>query len=72
MGGVRKAELNNLSDDEIKKLVEQETLDLMKLPEFKPDLFKIIRHNNAIPQYGVDSGVRFETIDYLQKETQGF
>jgi len=71
MGGVRKAELTNLSDEEIKKVVEKETLTLMKLPDFKPDLFKIIRYNNAIPQYGIDSGVRFETIDYLQEEHPG-
>ncbi len=71
MGGVRKSELTALSDDEIKEVIEKETVDLMKLPEFKPDLFKIIRHSNAIPQYGVDSGIRFDTIDYLQKEHPG-
>lgn len=71
MGGVRKAELTHLSDEEIKKVVEKETVDLMQLPEFNPDLIKIVRYNHAIPQYGVESGVRFETIDYLQKEYPG-
>ena len=71
MGGVRKAELSNLTDDEIREIVKKETLDLMELPEFNPDLFKIIRYNHAIPQYGIDSGVRFETVEYLQKEHPG-
>jgi len=66
MGGVRKAELTDLPDDKIREIIEQETLDLMDLPEFKPDLFKITRYNNAIPQYGADSGVRFDTIEKVQ------
>jgi len=71
MGGVRKAELTNLEDEEIKQIVEKETLDLMNLTEFKPDLFKITRYHHAIPQYGADSGVRFETIDKIQDENPG-
>jgi len=71
MGGVRKAHLTELPDEKIKEIVEKETLDLMDLPEFKPDMFKIIRYTNAIPQYGIDSGVRFETVEYLQKEYPG-
>ena len=71
IGGVRKAELTKLNDEEIKQLVEKETVDLMELPEFKPDLFKITRYNHAIPQYGADSGVRFETIDKIQQNYPG-
>ena len=66
MGGVRKSELTDLADDKIREIIEKETLDLMDLPEFKPDLFKITRYNNAIPQYGADSGIRFDTIDKIQ------
>jgi oxygen-dependent protoporphyrinogen oxidase len=71
MGGMRKKELVELSDEKIIEIVERETLDLMQLPEFKPDLIKINRYNHAIPQYGVDSGIRFETIEQLQKEYPG-
>ena len=71
IGGVRKAYLTELPDEKIREIVEKETVDLMDLPEFKPDLFKIIRHSNAIPQYGVDSGERFNTVEYIQKNYPG-
>jgi protoporphyrinogen/coproporphyrinogen III oxidase len=71
MGGIRKEALVNLPDEKIREIVEKETLELMQLSEFKPDLFKINRYEHAIPQYGVDSGTRFETIEKLQKEHIG-
>lgn len=71
MGGVRRSELTELSDDEVKKIVKAEIMDLMDLNEFKPDLMKIIRHNNAIPQYAADSGERFKTIEKLQNQYNG-
>ncbi len=71
MGGVRKAELTYLSDDKIREMVEKETTDLMDLSEFKPDLFKLTRYNHAIPQYGADSGIRFDTIDKIQMDFPG-
>jgi protoporphyrinogen/coproporphyrinogen III oxidase len=71
MGGIRKEALVNLPDEKIREIVEKETLELMQLSEFKPDLFKINRYEHAIPQYGVDSGTRFETIEKLQKENTG-
>jgi len=71
MGGVRRQELMHLSDSEIGNLVEKECKELLKLKDFKPDLFKIMRHNWAIPQYGVESGERFATIKQLEKQYQG-
>lgn len=71
IGGVRKAHLTELSDDEIKEIVKKETMELMDLKDFNPDLLKIIRHSNAIPQYGVDSGERFKTVEKLQEEYPG-
>jgi oxygen-dependent protoporphyrinogen oxidase len=71
LGGVRKDYINDYSDEEIRKIVEKETLDLMKLSNFKPDLFKIFRHKQAIPQYGADSGERFKTVEALEKQYQG-
>jgi len=43
----------------------------MHLNEFHPDLFKIIRHEYAIPQYEADSGVRFETITEIENNYPG-
>ncbi len=71
LGGVRKDYINDYSDDEIRKIVDNETKDLMKLTNFKPDLFKIFRHKQAIPQYGEDSGERFKTVKALEKQYQG-
>ena len=43
----------------------------MHLKVFKPDLFKIIRHEYAIPQYEADSGERFETITAIENQYPG-
>ena len=71
LGGVRKDYINDYSDKQIREIVEKETLDLMKLSNFKPDLFKIFRHKQAIPQYGADSGERFKTIEEIEKQYKG-
>lgn len=71
MGGARRQDLIALSDEEIKKIVERECKDVLQIKDFNPDLFKITRHNKAIPQYGIESGIRFETIEKIEKENQG-
>jgi protoporphyrinogen/coproporphyrinogen III oxidase len=71
IGGVRRQELCDLNDEEIKKLVERELVDLLGLEEFEPNLFKIMRHSKAIPQYRADSRDRYASIDVLQKEYPG-
>ena len=71
IGGVRREELVDLPEEKIKEIIEQEITSLMKLKKFNPDLIRIIRHNKAIPQYAADSGIRFETIEKLQKQYPG-
>lgn len=71
IGGVRRDELVDLSDEKVRELVEKEVKELMQLDEFNPELLKIIRHNKAIPQYGVDSGERFEAINQLESKYPG-
>jgi oxygen-dependent protoporphyrinogen oxidase len=71
LGGVRKDYINDYTDEKIKQLVEKETLDLMQLDRFEPDMFKIIRHKQAIPQYGADSGLRFETVQEIENKYPG-
>ena len=71
MGGVRRQDLMELSDEEIRSIVEKECLELLNLKTFQPDLFKINRHNYAIPQYGVESGERFATVIFLEKQYPG-
>jgi len=71
MGGVRRQDLMQLNDEEIRKIVKKECMELLHLNSFNPDLFKITRHNWAIPQYGVESGDRFAAIEALEKQYPG-
>jgi len=71
MGGIRNEKLAIQPDDQIKEVVQREITDLMQLPEFKPDLFKITRYDYAIPQYEVNSGERFETIASVESQYPG-
>ena len=43
----------------------------MGLKEFNPKLFKITRYKNAIPQYGENSGERFETVNKIENKFKG-
>jgi len=71
IGGVRRQELCDLDDASLKELLERELKDLLELDDFNPDLFRIMRHTNAIPQYRADSKARYESIDALQNEFPG-
>jgi protoporphyrinogen/coproporphyrinogen III oxidase len=71
MGGIRNEKLATEPDDKIKEVVKREITDLMQLPEFEPDLFKITRYDYAIPQYEVNSGERFETIARIENQYPG-
>jgi len=71
LGGVRKPEMMQLSDAEIKKTVEEELQEMMKLESYNPDVIKIFRYNYAIPQYGKESEKRLEAIFRLQNKYPG-
>ncbi|MBI9035253.1 MAG: protoporphyrinogen oxidase [Bacteroidales bacterium] len=71
MGGVRRQDLINLSEDEIRSIVEREMKSLMGIKEFNPDLIEIIRHQYAIPQYYADSADRFKAIEDIQSQFPG-
>lgn len=71
MGGVRRQDICQLSDEEVLKVLRREFCDLMQLSSFQPDLLKIVRHEHAIPQYEADSGERFAVISQIEKEFRG-
>lgn len=71
MGGARRPDLADLNENEIQKIIERECKDLLSINDFNPDLFKIIKHNKAIPQYGIESGKRFETIAEIEQKYKG-
>jgi oxygen-dependent protoporphyrinogen oxidase len=70
-GGVRREDIYDKTDEELKNIIEREFSDVMKVKEFKPDLFRIIRYNHAIPQYGMESREKSEAIDRLQSSHKG-
>jgi len=71
IGGVRKEYLYDLTDDEVIQLLEKEFRLLMGLGKFTPDLLSISRHRWAIPQYGIDSPERFQTVMSIQEKNPG-
>lgn len=71
LGGVRKPELFDLSDDEILKIVEREVKDMMQLETFDPDVCKIFRYEHAIPQYSFESEQKLAAITDLENEYPG-
>ncbi len=71
MGGVRRPDIFDLTDNQIREIVEREFCDLMRLKNFNPSVFKIFRYREAIPQYGADCEIRFETIDRLERDFPG-
>ena len=71
LGGFRKPEIIEKSDDEIMAMVEKEIQTMMKLPDFDPDIVEIFRYQHAIPQYGISSAERFAMIEKVQQENPG-
>ena len=71
MGGIRHLDYLDLSDTEIKNIVAEELSEIFKLKEFTPDLLKVMRHRNAIPQYQADTQQRIETIEKLEHQFPG-
>lgn len=71
LGGIRQPEIIDKSDDEIKAILEEEFISLMGVDTFEPDLIEIRRHSYAIPQYGIESKERFETVKQIEAENKG-
>ncbi|WP_016778879.1 protoporphyrinogen oxidase [Anaerophaga thermohalophila] len=71
LGGVRNQDIVDLKDEEIKKLVLPELQRMLMVPDCKPDLMRIFRHNHAIPQYSASTGERLETVNNIQKQFPG-
>ncbi|MDR0939337.1 MAG: protoporphyrinogen oxidase [Mediterranea sp.] len=72
IGGMKHPELLRLTDDEVAELARQTLHTMLHYPEdTKPDLVRVFRHPQAIPQYELSSGVRLDTIDQLQRRHPG-
>lgn len=71
LGGMRKPEFFELSDNELMEIVKREVKDMMQLTEFKPDVFRISRYQYAIPQYSFESEEKLEAISDLETAFPG-
>ncbi len=72
IGGIRHAELVDLSDAALTNLVEQYFHMMLKFPaDVKPDLIRIFRHHHAIPQYEQNTGERLAAVERLQHDYPG-
>ncbi|MEG1749515.1 MAG: protoporphyrinogen oxidase [Tannerellaceae bacterium] len=72
IGGVKHAELTRWPDAELKELVHHELHAMLKFPaDIEPEMIRIFRHPQAIPQYEQSSGERFHTIEELEKRYPG-
>jgi len=71
LGGIRKPEIVELPDSEIEKIVQDEVMVTLGLKRFNPDLIKIFRYRHAIPQYGIESKNKLNTIESLEKQFPG-
>ncbi len=70
MGGIKKPAIYDMSDDEIRNIVT-ETISKTLSTSQKPDLLKIFRYENAIPQYEQSSGERLAAIKQIENDYPG-
>ena len=72
MGGARHTDYLQKSDDEIRSMVLEAFHSMLKYPmNVEPDMIRIFRHERAIPQYGADSGERFQAVNAIQQRYPG-
>lgn len=71
VGGIRREELAELNEDELKTLMAAEFKLMMGLDTFEPDLFKTTHYKHAIAQYGSDSEERIAAIRMIESKNQG-
>lgn len=71
MGGLRRPEIFEMSDQALTELLASEFPKMMGLSEFNPDLVKIHRYAYAIPQYGPESEQKLATISEIEQSNPG-
>ncbi|TLX76606.1 protoporphyrinogen oxidase [Labilibacter sediminis] len=70
IGGIKKPELIEKSDEELKQIVMKEVAStLQHIGE--PDLFKVHRYHHAIPQYDISSEARLKAIKHIEDKYKG-
>ncbi len=70
MGGIKKPEIFEKSDDELRAIALKEISETLDNSE-APDDLHIYRYGRAIPQYDISSGARLEAIDKIEQINKG-
>lgn len=71
MGGFSKPEMINYSDEELTLIVQHFFEKYYKISVFNPEVFRIFRQKNAIPQYGANTGKRIQELNSLMSKNPG-
>ncbi len=71
MGGIRHLDYLDLPDTEIKEMAAEELSSIFDIKDFAPDMFKVMRHRKAIPQYQADTKQRMEVIEKIETQFPG-
>jgi len=72
IGGMKRPDLMQLSDEELHQLVSNGLARMLHYPQgTHADKLHIFRHQRAIPQYEADTELRLQTIDQLQTQYKG-
>ncbi|MCC8144670.1 MAG: protoporphyrinogen oxidase [Tannerellaceae bacterium] len=72
IGGKRRRELTEATDEQLHALIVREFRAMLKFPGNRvPDMIRLFRHPRAIPQYDIHSGARFAAIEKIQKKYPG-
>ena len=72
LGGVKRQDMMEKSDEEIQNIVKDSLYSMLKFPsEAVPDFVNISRHQRAIPQYEKDSEQRFRAVNMIESQYPG-
>lgn len=67
LGGMKNHDIIHKTDQEIVRMITSEINTTLSLKGDGPDMIKIFRYSNAIPQYERSTGERLRTIEQIQK-----
>lgn len=71
LGGVKRPEIYDLSDDKLLEMVHAEMNDLLKTNQSNLAFVEIHRYQHAIPQYGKNSPERLRCINEIEAQYPG-
>jgi len=71
MGGVKAAHMIEMNEYAIMQTIENEFKRTMLCKSFNPELVQITKHPKAIPQYGIETGVRLSAVAAIEKRYKG-